>query len=44
MAASPSKARINAALLALQRKNPGTVFKVIRASNGEVAIIPVQMG
>lgn len=40
MGASPSKATINAALKRLQRKNPGVEFQILRASNGEVAIMP----
>jgi len=39
MSASPSQAAINAALRRLQRKNPGVVYQVLRASNGEVAIV-----
>lgn len=40
MARSPSKTEINRALRRLQKNNPGVTFRVIRASNGEVAIIP----
>lgn len=40
MAASPSKQQIQAALRKLQKKNPGVAFVIIRASNGEVAILP----
>ena len=40
MAASPSQAKIKAALRRLQKKNPGVEYVVLRASNGEVAIMP----
>jgi hypothetical protein len=40
MAASPSQQQINAALRRMQAKNPGVEFVVLRASNGEVAILP----
>lgn len=40
MAASPSKQQIARALRRLQKKNPGVEFVVLRASNGEVAIMP----
>jgi len=39
MAASPSKSQINVALRRLQKKHPGVEFVVLRASNGEVAIL-----
>jgi hypothetical protein len=39
MAASPSKAAINARLRRLRRKYPDASFRVLRASNGEVAIM-----
>lgn len=42
MAASPSKQQIARKLRELKRKYPDTEFHVLRASNGEVAIIPVQ--
>lgn len=40
MAASPSKEQIRAALNGLAKKNPGVTYVVLRASNGEVAILP----
>lgn len=40
MAASPSPEKIRRALRRLERKNPGVEFVVLRASNGEVAILP----
>jgi hypothetical protein len=40
MAASPSKDTIQAYLRKLRKKNPGVEFVVLRASNGEVAILP----
>ncbi len=39
MGAGISQARINRKLKSLQKKNPGEVYRVIRASNGEVAIV-----
>ncbi len=39
MAAGMSQAKINRKLRELQKKNPGEKYRVIRASNGEVAII-----
>ena len=40
MAASPSKQAIAAALRRLRKANPGIDYVVLRASNGEVAILP----
>ena len=40
MAASPSKAAIAAALRKLRKANPGIEYVILRASNGEVAILP----
>lgn len=40
MAASPSKQAIAAALRRLRKANPGIEYVVLRASNGEVAILP----
>ena len=40
MAASPSKQQIAAALRKLKKTNPGVEYVVLRASNGEVAILP----
>jgi len=39
MGASPSQSTINKRLAYLKKKNPGVQYRVIRASNGEVAII-----
>ena len=40
MAASPSQKQINAYLRRMKKKNPGVEYVVLRASNGEVAILP----
>jgi hypothetical protein len=40
MAATPSYQEIQQALRRLQKKNPGVEYQVLRASNGEVAIMP----
>jgi hypothetical protein len=40
MAASPSKSQIQSELRRLQKKNPGVEYVILRASNGEVAILP----
>ena len=39
MAASPSEKQIRQHLLRMARKYPGVTFVVLRASNGEVAIV-----
>lgn len=39
MAAGPTKQQIAAALRQLRKANPTETFVVIRASNGEVAIV-----
>lgn len=41
MAASPSERAIRARLRRLAKKYPGVTFQVLRASNGEVAIMPL---
>jgi hypothetical protein len=40
MGAGVPQSTINRALAKLRRENPGVEYQVLRASNGEVAIMP----
>lgn len=42
MAAGLTKQQISSALRRLKKKNPGVEYTVLRASNGEVAILPTK--